>query len=176
MEDPFWTHDTELFEGTFRYYRNRKQEVRGKLHESKETYDFHVFGHSLERDSLTSTKGTRSYIMLHPYITEPNLIMSVALYPQPKHSADAPAAIGETTGTRVEGFRDVQIGSAQAWYYPEDKVLVLWECFLHDFVRDAPLRKDPNMAHLWTGKEYQSFLKNRGYKKEQPGLFAKVRS
>jgi hypothetical protein len=137
--------------------------------------------------------------MLHPYITEPNLVMSVALYPKPKHYADAPSAIGETTGTRVEGFRDVKIGNAQAWYYPEDKVLVLWECFLDGFVRDLPLLEDPNMAHLWTSfeqwlitrykaaakiltpwadplweeKAYQSFLRTRGYTQENPGLFAK---
>jgi hypothetical protein len=199
-DDPFWTHDTSLFEGTFHYYRDKKQEVRGKLHESKETYDFHVLGLSLERDSLTRTKGTRSYVMMHPYVSEPNLIMSVALYPKPKQYADTGEAIGETTGTRVEGFRDVQIGNAQAWYYPEDKVLVLWECFLDGFVRDAPLLKDTNMALLWTGfekwlitrypdavkiltpwadplweiKEYQSFLRKRGYKRGHPGIFTKL--
>jgi hypothetical protein len=197
--DPFWTHDTVLFDGTFRYYRNKPQEVRGKLHESEERYDFAAFGHSLEKDCLKSTKGTRSYVMLHPYIKEPNLIMSVALYPKPKHYADAPAAIGETTGTRVEGFRDVQLGNAQAWYYPADRVLVLWECYLFDFVRDLPLLKDTNMALLWTGfekwlitrykeaekiltpwadplweeKAYHSFLRKQGYNQENPGLFAK---
>jgi hypothetical protein len=45
------------------------------------------------------------------------------------------------------------IRNAQAWYYPEDKVLVLWECFLHDFTHDAPLLKDTNMSQLWAGFE-----------------------
>jgi hypothetical protein len=29
----------------------------------------------------------------------------------------------------------VEIGQAQAWYYPQDSTIVLWECFLHEFVR-----------------------------------------
>ena len=34
----------------------------------------------------------------------------------------------------------------KAWYYPEDRVLVLWECFLESFVRDRALRKDEHMT------------------------------
>jgi hypothetical protein len=93
-----------------------------------------------------------------------------------------------------------EIGNAQAWYYSEDKVLVLWECFLYHFTRDYPLLKDRNMPQLWTRleewllsqhpqaekivtpfadpiweiKEYQSFLKVRGYKKGNTGTFAKL--
>jgi hypothetical protein len=64
MEDQFWTHDTVLFEGTFRYYRNKKQQVRAKVHVSEEPYDLNTFGHSLEKDSLKTTKGTRTYMLL----------------------------------------------------------------------------------------------------------------
>jgi hypothetical protein len=198
MDDLFWTHDTLLFAGAFHCYRDKKQEVRGKLHISEEKYDFNEFGHSLERNALKTAKGTRTYMLLHPYVREPNLIMSVAL--TPKQYADAGTMLGKTTGTRVEGIRDVQIGSAQAWYYPDDKIIVLWECFLDSFMRDLPLLKDPNMMNLWTGfeewlinrypeavkmitpwadpswqvKEYQSFLRKRGYKQERPGIFAKL--
>jgi hypothetical protein len=57
----------------------------------------------------------------------------------PKYYADSGTVLGKISGTHIEGFRDVKIGNAQAWYYPDDRVLVLWECFLHDFVRDLPL-------------------------------------
>jgi hypothetical protein len=75
-----------------------------------------------------------------------------------------------------------------------------WECFYNRFLQDQPLLKDPNMTLLWTGfeewltqrypeaekiltpwadpiwqvKEYQSFLSKRGYKREHPGIFAKL--
>jgi hypothetical protein len=54
---------------------------------------------------------------------------------------------------KKEGFRDVHIGNAQAWYYSEDSIIVLWERFLHSFLRDLPFRKDTNMMLLWTGFE-----------------------
>jgi hypothetical protein len=157
MDDPFWIHDTKLFDGTFRYYRNKKQEVRGKIHISNEKYNFHEFGHSLERYALKSAKGTRTYILMQPHVREPNVYMTVAL--NPKQYADIGQVLGKTAGAQVQGFRDVRIGNAQAWYYPDDKVLLLWDCYLYEFVRDLPLRKDPNMLQLWT--DFEEWLINR---------------
>jgi hypothetical protein len=144
-DDPFWTHDTALFDGTFHYYQDKKLPVRGKLHVSEERY----WNDKDDLIPLNHRRGTRSYVMMHPYVIEPKLIMMVAI--DPKRYADEGDVLGKTADTRVEGFRDVQIGNAQAWYYPEDGLLVLWECFLGSFVRDAPLRKDTNMALLWGG-------------------------
>ena len=198
MEDAFWTQDTLLFEGTFHYYRDKKQPVRGKIHISEEQYDFHSFGHSLERKYLKNRKGTRTYHLLHPYVLQPNIVMSLTF--QPKHYADAGTILGKTMDSRVAGLRHEDIGNAQAWYYPQDKVLVLWECFLSEFARDVPLLRDTNMANLWTGferwllnrypnterivtphadpiwnvKEYQAFLRARGYKKGHDGTFTKL--
>src|SRR4051794_36834424 len=117
MEDQFWTHDTFLFAGAFRYYRDKKQPVRGKLHVSEEKY----WNDGHELITLTKRQGVRSYVMMHPYVIEPNLVMSMVLHPKAKQYADAAEAIGETTGGSVDGLHDVQIGNAQAWYYPEDK-------------------------------------------------------
>jgi hypothetical protein len=196
MDDPFWTHDTLLFEGSFKYYRDKKQQVRGKIHMVGGRYDFNNF-HRLERSYLNNPNGRCFYMLMHPYVVQPNIVMNIAL--QPKHYADAGDIIGKTISSSVEGVRHHDIGSAQAWYYPEDKILVLWECFLHDFARDVPLLKDTNMAQLWTGferwllnqfpeaekivtpfadpiwkvKEYQEFLRVQGYKKGEPGTFVK---
>lgn len=198
MEDSYWTHDTFLFHGTFQYYRQESRPVRGKLHVSEESYDATS---SLEREYLTLTRGRRSYVHLQPYVIEPELVIGVALSPKTaKQYADTPESIGTTTGTRVTGYRDRQIGNAQAWYYPEDRLLVLWECLLDEFVRDVPLREDTHMSALWTGfegwlrkrypqaerlvtpwmdpiwipEEYQTFLTARGYTNDKPGLFTKL--
>ena len=157
MEDPFWAHDTLLFDGTFHYYRDKTQPVRGKIHISEEDYAFHSFGHSLERSYLKNPKGTRTYLFMRPYVPWPNILLSFAV--QPKHYADADATLGYTTGSRIAGFRHDEIGNAQAWYYPQDKVLVLWECFLYDYTRDVPLLKDKNIASLWT--QFKRWLLNR---------------
>jgi hypothetical protein len=199
MDDPYWTHDTTLFDGAFRYYRGGKRPVRGKVHVSDERYDFRESGHGLERDLLTVASGKRIYVLMHPYVIEPDVLITVALSARPKRAADAPEKIGHVINSRVEGYRDVKVGSAQAWYYPEDKVIVLWECFLDSLVRDMPLLKDENMPRLWTGferwlterfpqaeriatpwmdpiwepKEYQKYLRTQGYKRSVPGLFIK---
>jgi hypothetical protein len=49
----------------FHYYRDEKQQVR-----------FNGFGHRLERDSLKTARGTRTHKLMHPYVREPNLIMT----------------------------------------------------------------------------------------------------
>ncbi len=81
--------------------------------------------------------------------------MTAGLYKKPKAYADMGEAIGETLGQpKQEGVRDVQIGNAQAWYYHEDNILVLWEYFLESRFRDHPLTHDPQMKQLWQGFEF----------------------
>jgi hypothetical protein len=122
---------------------------------------------------------------------EPKLTITVGLYPKPKVYADQDEAIGQTIGQpKQDGFREAQLGNAQAWYYPEDKTIVLWECFFDSRFRRHPIPEDRNMQNLWKGfehwligqfpqaktlatpfndsnaesiEEYQAFLKTLGY-------------
>ncbi len=77
--------------------------------------------------------------MMHPYVLEPKLTLTVGLYTKPKHYADQESPIGEVIGSNHEGFREAQVGNAQAWYYPADKTIVLWECFFEERFRQTPL-------------------------------------
>src|SRR5205823_998319 len=93
-------------------------------------------------------------VMLHPYMLEPILTFSIGLYNRPKQYADQDPAIGETVGgPKQEGVRDIQIGSAQAWYYHKDRILEIWECFLCEDFRTHPFVDDPHMQKLWQGFE-----------------------
>jgi hypothetical protein len=49
---------------------------------------------------------------------------------------------------------EAQVGNAQAWYYPSDKTIVLWECFFDDRFQKHPLPEDENMQKLWKGFEH----------------------
>ena len=60
-------------------------------------------------------------------------------------------AIGEVIGSDHQGFREVQLGNTQAWYYPAHKTIVIWECFFDDRFRNHPLSTDKNMQKLWSG-------------------------
>jgi hypothetical protein len=66
--------------------------------------------------------------------------------------------IGRVIGSDVKHLQEREIGNAQAWYYPEEKALVLWECYLYEpYRKDDPL-KDPLFTALWQGFE-QMLLK-----------------
>ena len=110
IQDDFWIHDAHLFQGNFRHYRNKPQPVRGKIHLSEERY--HLEAYEREVEPLDTLSGTRTYVMMHPYVFEPNIILTVGLYNTPKHYADKDEAIGETVSSRADGVREVQIGNA----------------------------------------------------------------
>ena len=97
--------------------------------------------------------GTRASLHAKPYIFAPDTQLTVSLSPQPDLQ-DSHGAIGTVTEARLRGLRPQDIGHAQAWYYPQDRVIVLWECFLQPHYRDGD---DPAMdtlhTALWQGFE-----------------------
>ncbi|VVB91002.1 Uncharacterised protein [uncultured archaeon] len=197
VEDDFWTIRLPFFTAQFPTYYTKPQKVWGRFHTSEETY----FGAASEIIPLKQKKGKSTYIMMQPYVLEPQLTITVGLYNKPKHYADQDSAIGETISQpKHQGFREVQIGNAQAWYYHEDKTIVLWECFFDSGFHKHPLKDDKNMQNLWRSfehwlqkqfpkaqtlatpfadpiaesiEEYQAFLKSLGYSPITKAAFGK---
>jgi len=196
-DDDYWTHDIPLFIGKFPYYRNDPRMVQGRIHTAKESY----FGAASEIIPLKNKKGSCIYIMMHPYILEPEVYVNIGLYKKPKQYADQDETIGEVLSTQVKGMRQHRVGNAQAWYYPQDKVIVLWECFLDSQVRNIKsLTDDMYMPKLWSSfeqwlykqfpeathiatpfndpiaksiEEYQTFLRTLGYTPIAQAAFGK---
>jgi hypothetical protein len=186
-EDEFWTERVQLFTAQFPAYDTKPQNVWGRFHTAEEDY----FGAASEIVPLKHKKGRCTYIMMQPYVLEPIITFSVGLYNTPKPYADQETAIGITIGQPIQqGFREVQVGNAQAWYYPADQTIVLWECFFDGSFRRDPFPTDTNMHKLWQSfehwlmskfpqaitlatpfhdpiadsiEEYQAFLKTLGY-------------
>jgi len=146
MNDPYWTLDTSLFEGTFRYFGHDPVQVRGKVHTEQEHY--HKNDIDQEITPIAVTQGVRTYVHVKPYVLVPDIVLTIGLYPEPTPGG----AIGEVIGGRERRQKEVEIGNAQGWCYP-DGTLVQWECFLHDFVRTLPLTADVNMLALWRSCE-----------------------
>ncbi len=168
----------------------------GKIASSEEQYE----ASRHEIIPISEKKGQRTYVMLQPYIREPKLTLTVGLYTNPKYYADQDSPIGEVIGANHEGFREAQVGNAQAWYYHTDKTIVLWECFFDERFRTHPLPEDANMQKLWQSferyllqkfpkahtlatpfndpiaesiDEYQAFLKSLGYSPLAEAAFGK---
>lgn len=66
-EDDFWTEHRELFTAQFPAYYRKPQQVHGRIHASDERY----FDGSDEIIPLTHRQGQRTYVMMHPYVLEP---------------------------------------------------------------------------------------------------------
>jgi hypothetical protein len=196
-KDDFWTEHQPFFTTQFDSYYTKPQKVWGRFHTSEERY----FGTTFEIIPLEHKKGNKTYIMMQPYVLEPKLTLTVGLYGKPKHYADQDSIIGKTIGApQQQGFREMQTGNAQAWYYHEDNTIVLWECFFEERFRKHPLQKDTNMQNLWKSfehwlikqfpkaetlatpfndpiaesiEEYQAFLKSLGYSPLAKAAFGK---
>ena len=100
---------------------------------------------------VQAKSGTRIYVMARPYILETDHRISIGLYPQP-----AQHAIGEVVGSNWVGMRQREVGQGQALLYPEDRALVLWECFLERWYRGEDPRTDETLKAVWLG--FEGFL------------------
>lgn len=196
--DPFWTRQVQFFTAQFPAYYTTPQNVWGRFHTSEERYT----EGNLELLPLKHRKGIRTYVMMQPYVREPVFTLTVGLYKSPKRYADQDSAIGKTLGNpKQQGFREVQIGNAQAWYYHEERTIMLWECFFDSRFHTHPFLTDTNMQKLWQSferwlrnrfpqattlatpfsdpiahsrEEYQAFLACLGYSRFTDGVFAKT--
>jgi hypothetical protein len=140
--DPYWTHNLVLGEGDV---QGHKSLIRLHLHRSEERA-YH--GESLF--PITIKRGDkRSYFHAKPYILIPRMTLTIGLT-RPK--ADS-GEIGRVMGSDVTKLQDQELGNAQAWYYPEDKALVLWECYLFEPFAQQDPRNDALLVTVWQGFE-----------------------
>jgi len=185
-EQPYWQVDQQLGEIAL---LGEQYSLRLKLHQSEEP-----FSRSDRLVPLSVKRGTRTYFQAKPYVLEPDVRLTVGFYPTPEPYG----AIGEVLDSHWEGMQHREIGEAQAWYYPADKLVVLWECYLFDSYRQPDPIQDKALATLWDGfentllaklpqakhmvttwediyerTEWQFFLSRRGYQPFTPSLFAK---
>jgi hypothetical protein len=140
--DPYWTHNLILGEGDV---ERHKSSIRLHLHQSEETYEDsieHLF-------PISARWGDRIYFHAKPYILIPKMTLTIGLT-QPQ--ADR-GEIGRVIGSDVKHLQEIEIGNAQAWYYPTDRALVIWECYLFEpYLQEDP-RKDSLLSTVWQGFE-----------------------
>lgn len=98
---------------------------------------------------LAHREGGCTYFHGKPYVVEPEITLTVATYPRPRPGG----AVGEVAGSRVAGVRRREIGQAQAWHYPRDRLLLLWECYLLDRYQSGDPGEDFAQQALWQGFE-----------------------
>src|SRR5919106_6388623 len=119
--DSYWTHSLVIGEEDV---QGQKSLIRFHLHQSEEPYEY-----SIENlFPISARRGNRTYFHAKPYILIPQMTLTIGLT-RPKADSDE---IGRVIGSDVKHLQEQEIGNAQAWYYPVDKALVLWECYLFE--------------------------------------------
>jgi hypothetical protein len=123
------------------------------------------------------------------------MTLGLRLYPQP----DPSGSVGAVTSSTWDGMRPEYLGKAQAWAYPADRLILLWEVLVEDRYQNGPAAADPALRCIWEGVErflvahfpdarrlitpaadpayddpdYQRFLAERGYRRLSPAAFDK---
>lgn len=150
--DDYWTTDVAI--GTVHLW-DRDWMLRLQAHVGEETWYRSIKDHELI--PLKERRGTRTYVMAKPYLLEPAYAIGIALHDQPGPGD----VIGHVSQTEWVGMRRRHIGAAQGWYYPTERAIILWECFLDRhatrFVRTVRGAehdvRDANLGLLWRGFE-----------------------
>lgn len=137
----YWMHDEAIGEADI---HGERHGIRLRLHRSSERYS-----ESHELVPLTHHHGERIYFHGRPYILVPEIKLTIGVYDKPRGSE-----IGKVTDSEWTGMEHHEIGNAQAWYYPADHTLILWECYLFDHYRgsDDPT-EDQGLKAVWEGFE-----------------------
>jgi hypothetical protein len=143
VPDPYWQADTAI--GEAQLFRGESYSVRMRLHTATERVS-----RRHELVPLSDAVRERVYVHGKPYILVPDITLTVRLNDRP----DPTGAIGAMADSDWTGLRHEEIGQAQGWFYPADRLLVLWECFPEARYRasDDP-RQDTTLTALWTGFE-----------------------
>ena len=139
--DSYWNTNKVLGDGII---DGERALIRLKLHHSQERYF-----HREELFPIATPSGTRTYFHAKPYILIPDMTLTFAPYRHPAPDG----SIGKVINTDVTKLKPRDIGNAQAWYYPTEKALVLWECFLEAPYRQKDPRADKLHTFLWQGFE-----------------------
>jgi hypothetical protein len=128
--DEYWTGDILLVEDL--PPRDGPASARLSIHQNDESYP-RGHGHT-EILPVCDERGTRAYLLAHPYRLLPDLTITVGLSPTPAPDG----AIGTVEAVHWEGMHQDRLGDLQAWYYPTDRTLILWEVTLFSRFRTQP--------------------------------------
>jgi hypothetical protein len=191
IEDDLWSHDLVLGEALV---DDDLALIRCTLQVADEPYREHHTPFP-----LTHAEGVRTSILAAPYILETATTRSVDASP----SLTTSGVLNEDVDATRTGLQPRWLGTAQAWAYSTDRLLVLGACLLDDGVRQESPLTDPVLTTVWTGFErvlvnwfpqverittpswedhyerpaWQQFLAGQDYTPFTPGWFAKrVRS
>jgi hypothetical protein len=140
-QDPYWQQDLLIGEGRI---HGERTSIRLQVHTTEEPYWEHQ-----DLVPLSHPTGQRVYVHARPYVLEPEYILTIDVHPRPTTSGE----LGKVVESEWEGMRHQHIGNCQGWFYPADRLLILWEVFLFPRYMEQDPRQDQVLKLVWTGFE-----------------------
>jgi len=193
MQDSYWETDLSLGEGVCYRYRNKPRPLRLLLHIAR----LEPYCYWQEIVPITQPEGERIWVHASPYIILPQLPLGLAAKLSWSFKLGFwGSLIRWLTKADWPGMNYRNIGKCQAWYYPQDRLLMLWDCYLY---AGKDPRTDHTLCALWHGferfllksfpatermatrawessydrKDWQAFLTQQGYQPFNPQAFVK---
>ena len=195
--EPYWQEEVSLGEVEF---QEDHYPLWMRLHRSRETYREHR-----ELVPLRESSGERLYIHARPYILVPDFRLTVRLKEPASlpngngHRPPEARRIGQVLSSERAGWRSHDLGNAQGWCYPNDRLIMLWECYLEDWCRRPDPTDDPLLSQVWDlfeeqlvaglsdaerivtpswedlypREDWQAFLQGRWYEPESEAVYSK---
>lgn len=163
-------------------------------HQSRERYD----RHHREIGIQLTRAGERDYVHVKACFYVPRIILTVGL--TPPINTELGEEIGQVLDAQQEGHDRHFIAGLQAWYYGDEKTLMLWEVDLFPSFCEADPTQDFLLATLWQSfeqgllhrfedckaivtpgwepkydnEQYRAFLVHRGYTPRVENTFHKI--
>lgn len=144
----FWTDHRTIMTVQLPTYYTTLQTILGKYHVEEESFTTQMAQTEIV-PLRNPSRGQRTYCGMHFYLREPQRFVGMESAPRlsPDTASDMP--LGYITDAWTQGWTEVELGMAQAWYYPTEQRWVLWECFFMQRWRTHPWDHDENMFALW---------------------------
>ncbi len=195
--------------------KDDQAELFWQLHTEEEAYverpidDLGLHLSSRLADVPSRASGTRIYLHAKPFIWEPRIILTVALGDEPTErtpldSFAAAPVIGRVVASDESNYERLYVGMGQAYYYPRDRTIALWECLADHWTKqetsdldegaffvtlwqrfealllrrfpEAQVIVTPGWEPKYDGEVWRSFLTRQGYAQDQthPRTFRKM--
>ena len=191
--DDYWTSTEEIGRLPLPP-RDDERDVSFIWHQSVEKYGR---GHREIGLRLTEA-GERDYVHAKAVFYSPRFIVTFAITPPVQ--TELGEEIGEIVDTKRDGLQRHEVASCQAWYYRNERTLMLWEVDLRRDYREGEPSQDFLFSTLWQaferrllvefpdceriltpgwepsydGKQFRAFLASQGFKPHEDNTFIKI--
>lgn len=168
--DEYWQE--EIVGGLLDFGHDTQAELFWQLHSQEELYEegpLEDLGLYLSRSLAIfnyTAKGKRIYLHAKPFVWKPRIVLTVALSEELTEAtsdddSSSSRGIGSVISSDVADYERFYLGMAQAYYYPEDQALVLWECDVFHLTKhtEEDLGDGAFFVTLW--QRFESMLRER---------------